>query len=338
MKTLEKHFIENQHHNENKNYAQIAQELNIPTFELLKFMNESDIEIQYHFYSSFKEEIKNFLQLENVIFDAENIIPNNKLDVYIPDHKLAIEFNGLYSNAHSIDKTKYYHLNKTKLCEEKGILLLHIFENEWIDDNKRDIWKSIINGKINKNQRIFARKCEVKEITNNNKLIKSFLEENHLQGLAGSSVKIGLFCDDELVSLMTFGKTRFSKKYEWEMIRFCNKKFISIVGGASKLYKYFTNNYNPNNIISYSDKRYSNGSLYEKLGFKFSHNSNPNYWYFKLPDITLYSRVKFQKHKLESQLENYIDSKSEIENMIDNGYLRIFDCGNTIYIDDRNQI
>ena len=152
-----------------------------------------------------------------------------------------------------------------------------------------------------------------------------------MQGFSGSNVKLGLFYKDELVSIMTFDKTKFNKKYEWEITKFCNKKFISVIGGASKLYKYFVDNYKPNSIIGYADRRYSNGDLYKQLGFEFSHNSAPNYWYFKLPDMTLYSRVKFQKHKLINLLENFDNNKSEIENMLNNGYLRIFDCGNMIY-------
>ena len=129
---------------------------------------------------------------------------------------------------------------------------------------------------------------------------------------------------------MTFGKTRFSKKYEYEMIRFCNKKFISVVGGASKLYKYFIRNYKPKSVISYANRRYSDGNLYDKLGFKFSHFSTPNYWYFK-NNQKLYSRIMFQKHKLKDLLESYDSNKSEIENMIANNYQRIFDCGNIIF-------
>jgi len=130
---------------------------------------------------------------------------------------------------------------------------------------------------------------------------------------------------------MTFGKTRFSKKYEYEMIRFCNKKFISIVGGASKLYKYFVRNYKPKSVVSYADRRYSNGSLYKQLEFEFSHYSNPNFWYFKNKN-KLYSRIKFQKHKQSKLLENFDKDKSASINMKNNGYLCIFDCGNIICV------
>ncbi len=275
----------------------------------------------------YENEIIEFINIKNINIHVEGVIPSYYLDMYFPDHKLAIEFNDLFSHS---KHPKNYHLNKTELCQKEGIQLLHIFENEWVDSTRQEIWKSIINGKLGNNSKIHARKTEIKEI-NDNKVVKEFLNNNHLQGFVGSSVKLGLFDNDELVSVMIFGKTRFSKKYEYEMIRLCTKKFITVVGGASKLFKYFIDNYKPNSVISYADRRYSNGNLYKKIGFDFSHNSYPNYWYFENGSLELFSRVKFQKHKLEKMLDSFDNNKSEVENMIDNNYSRIFDCGNIIY-------
>lgn len=269
---------------------------------------------------SYEQEIIDFINIENITSKEE-------FDIYVPDHNLAIEFDELREHS---QKNNKYHLGKTELCKEKGIQLFHIFENEWINPKKQIVWKSIISNKLNRNSKIFARKTKVKEITDN-KLIREFLDNNHLQGYCPGSIRVGLFYEDELVSIMTFAKSRFSKKYEYEMIRYCSKKFTNITGGASKLYKFFIDNYKPKSVISYADRRYSDGSLYKTLGFEFSHYSHPNYWYFKLPDTTLYSRIKFQKHKLANKLETFDGSKSEVENMIENDYLRIFDCGNVIY-------
>lgn len=323
-----KKLLEKYHYDDNKNLRQISKKIGIHSSTLQKYYKKHGIEIRNYFFSTAEKEIIDFIKINNIQINIRSIIPPYEIDIYIPEHKLAIEFDGLYWHS---NKPKNYHLVKTQMCEEKGIQLLHIFENEWIDPIKQDIWKSIISGKLDRNDRIFGRKTEIREIIDN-KLVKEFLDNNHLQGHCPSSIKLGLFYNDELVSIMTFGKTRFSKKYEYEMIRFCNKKFLSVVGGASKLYKYFVRNYNPESIVSYADRRYSNGNLYDKLGFEFSHNSTPNYWYFKLPDIILYSRIKFQKHKLKDLLENFNNDISEIENMYNNNYRRIFDCGNIIYV------
>jgi hypothetical protein len=131
---------------------------------------------------------------------------------------------------------------------------------------------------------------------------------------------------------MTFGKSRYNKNYQYELIRFCNKINTVVTGGASKIFKYFIRNYNPESLISYADLRYSNGALYEKLGFAKLKSSNPNYFYFhKSSTPKLMSRVQFQKHKLKDKLDIYNESLSEYRNMLNNGYDRIWDCGNGVY-------
>jgi hypothetical protein len=131
---------------------------------------------------------------------------------------------------------------------------------------------------------------------------------------------------------MTFGKCRFDKKHEYELLRFCNKLGYHIPGSASKLLKYFEKNYNPKSLISYADRRWSQGKLYKSLNFKFIKNILPNYWYLKNNNTSkLFSRIKYQKHKLKNILENFDESKTEVENMKANGYNRIFDCGNMVF-------
>ena len=175
---------------------------------------------------------------------------------------------------------------------------------------------------------VYARKCQIKEV--DSKTSKEFQKAKHIQGAVNSKINLGLYYQDELVSLMTFTKCRFDKKHEWELLRFCNKLGYHIPGSASKLLSYFEENYKPTSLVSYADRRWSQGKVYEKLGFKFSHASSPNYWYWKNIEH-LQSRVQFQKHKLKGLLENFDESKTEVENMKANGYNRIFDCGNLVY-------
>lgn len=257
-----------------------------------------------------------------------SIITPLELDIYIPDKKIAFEYDGLYW--HSIAcKEKNYHINKTKLCEEQGIQLIHIFENEWI--TKKNIVKSRIKNLISSNtSKIFARKCTIKEVDGMTSF--DFLDNNHIQGGIRSSINIGLYNKDDLVALMCFSKERFSKKYEYELTRFCTKLDTSVIGGASRLMKYFERTYHPKSIVSYADRRWSMGKMYENLGFTLDHVSPPCYWYFKSNDeYKLHSRIKFQKHKLSKLLENYDESKSEMKNMIDNGWNAIYDCGNYVF-------
>lgn len=258
------------------------------------------------------------------------ILVGKELDIYIPSLKLAIEINGLYwhsENGRNINK--HYHLNKYKNSLFHGVRLIHIFENEWI--HKKEIVKSILRNTLQTNKnRIFARKCNIRKVGSNEK--RDFLNNNHIQGNDKSSTSFGLYFNNEIVSIMTFGKSRFDKKVEYEMIRYCNKIDHSIIGGASKLFKYFLTTNNPKSILSYSDKRFFDGAIYGNLGFVFNSNTPPNYHYISPDYKTLYNRMSFQKHKLKSILPIFNDDISEWENMKLNGYDRIWDCGHSKWI------
>ena len=271
--------------------------------------------------------ISQFLKLLNIQFkrNERSFLYPLELDIYIPEKKLAIEYDGLYW--HSLLEDKNYHLNKTKLCEEKGIQLIHIFENEWL--TKQEIVKSRLKNLLGiYDKTIYARKCLIKEVDNDISI--KFQDENHIQGSVNSKINLGLYFNDELVSLMTFSKPRFNKKYEYELVRFCSKLNYHVIGAAGKLLKYFEKTYQPKSIVSYADRRWSIGNLYEKIGFTLVYKSKPNYWYFK--NLKLENRLKFQKHKLKNILEKFDENLSEYENMKSNGYNRIYDCGNLVYI------
>jgi hypothetical protein len=279
-------------------------------------------------YINSEIEIESFLDVEFIKRDRE-ILEGKEIDILIPSHKIGIEYNGLYWHS-DVYKDNNYHLDKTKLANSKGYQLIHIFEDEWF--YKEDIVKSIINNKLNIiDKKIYARNCEIREVTS--KESSKFLKENHIQGKINSFIKLGLYYDNELVSLMTFGKLRKSlgsdsKDCDFEMYRFCNKLNYSVVGGASKLFKYFIKNFNVNKIVSYSDNRYFDGSLYEKLGFIYNGETKPSYWYTK--NINRYHRFKFRKDVLVK--DGYNPNKTEKEIMKERGYNRIYDCGNKKWV------
>ena len=238
-------------------------------------------------------------------------IERKEIDVYLPELKLGFEFNGVYWHS-DIYKDKYFHKEKSEFFKDKGIHIFHIWEDDW--DSKEVIIKSQIKNLIGKSDKIWARKCEVKEV-NDISLVKKFLNENHIQGWVNSKVKIGLFYNSELVSLITFDKFEGRKKMkdtEWNLNRFCNKSGISVVGGASKLLNFFIKNYSPTRIISYSDKDWSSGNLYEKLGFKKTYETKPDYKY--LVDFKRIHKSNFKK-----SVTGISESKLNLP--------RVWDCG-----------
>ena len=275
--------------------------------------------------SGYESEICDFLSEIGVTFNENVKIPETKyeIDILLTDHNIGIEFNGLYWH-NELFKDTNYHLNKTIMCDKNNINLIHIFEDEWI--YKQEIVKSIIKNKLGiVNEKIYGRKCVVKEVTS--KESKEFLESNHIQGGVNSSVRLGLFYNDEMVSLMTFSKGRVimgGKKDEWELNRFVNKINTNVIGAASKLLMSFIKLYDPKKIISYSDIRLFDGKMYGKLNFKLVSQSKPNYWYV-IGDKRHY-RFNFNKTNLIK--EGYDPSKTEKEIMFDRKIYRIYDCGN----------
>lgn len=283
----------------------------------------------YKGYSLIEEEIYRFLldhfEKDEICLNRRDLIKNRmEIDIYIPSNNFAIEVNGIYWHSESLGKYKNYHLDKTKQCNMGGINLLHILDHEWLF--KKPIVQSIILSKLGliKNK-IFARKCIIKSVIDT-KIIRSFLDSNHIQGYTHASTSLGLYYKDELVSLMTFSKNRFAKNSnEIELVRFCNKLNTSVVGGASKLFKHFQKT-NKLPVISFADRRFSLGKLYPILGFMFDKFTDPSYFYWKNNKIL--NRMSCQKHKLSKLLEKFDPNKTEYQNMLDNGYKRVWDCGN----------
>lgn len=275
------------------------------------------------------EEINEFIT--NLGFKTEentrSIIKPLELDIFIKDRKLAIEFNGLYYHSYSkneLPEEKNKHAYKTELCLNHDIFLLQIFENEWYD--KQDIVKSIVKSKLNiADEIIYGRNCKIEELSNDS--FNNFCELNHIQGKINTNIKLGLIFKSKIVSVMGFNK---HNKYDYECTRFCNKINTKVIGGASKLFKHFLRSYQPTSILSYSDRRYFNGKVYDKIGFNLDTITKPGYFYTKGKKI--YSRHKFQKRKLKDKLVIYNDELSESENMFLNGYRRIWDCGHYKYI------
>lgn len=265
--------------------------------------------------------IKQFYKKE-ILENDRTILDGKELDILIPEKKIAIEYDGLYWHC-EINRDEKFHLMKTKKCEEKGLQLIHIFEDEW--KYKQEIVKSRLRGLLGLNERIFARKCECKEISNEDS--RKFLDENHIQGNCVSRYRYGLYYNDELVSVMTFGESRF-KKGEFELLRFANKLYNNVVGGAGKLFYHFLKEH-PEivEITSYADRRWSKGNLYEKLGFLETEKTKPNYFY--IVDGMRQSRLLYQKHRLIS--EGADPNKTEHQIMLEKGYYRIYDCGNLKY-------
>lgn len=264
---------------------------------------------------------------KEIVQNHRGILGDNKeVDIYIPDLKLGIEVNGIFW--HNDDAvSKDYHQNKCIRALENEVRLVHIYEYEW--RNNQDVIKRYLKSLLSTDkEKIYARNTQIVS-TISNEDVKEFLVNNHLQGYARASINLGLIYNNKLVALMTFGKPRFDMRYQFELIRLAFDSNVSIVGGTSKLFKYFIDKYKPESIISYCNIDKFNGNVYNTLGFKKIKLTKPNYiWVNKRFEVL--TRYQTQKHELVKKYTNLSDY-TEDEIMKINGYYKIYNSGNLVF-------
>ena len=211
-----------------------------------------------------------------------------EIDIFLPDYNIGFEYNGLYWHS-EIHKHKNYHKEKYEHFKSKGIQVYHVWEDDW--NNKKEIVKSMIRNRLGLiSDKVYARKCIISYV--DNKMANSFMDDNHIQGSRGATISLGLYYKNNLVSVMQFIKNGDI----WELSRFASKLNVLVIGGFSKLLRYFEKTHNPNIIVSFSDNCYSNGGVYKKF-FKLDKHLPPDYKY--LYKNKLHHKFKFRKPTLK---------------------------------------
>ena len=278
-----------------------------------------------HFTSTLEYEIKEFLQNLNINYKQhyKSLIYPYELDFYIPEYNLAIECNGTYYHSTKVNKNRNYHYNKSKLCEEKGIRLIHIFEYEWNNNRQKPILENIIKNALGiNNQKIYARKCKI--VVKESKEMREFFDKNNIQGFRGGKFAICLEYNNEIVMSYMMGHPYFGKgKYQWEVIRGATKLGYTVIGGASKIFNYFIKNYNSKNCVYYIDYNYFNGNSLKYL---------PNMKYIK-------TQPSFKNYFVDTKEVKNRDPKhhKEITELYkQNKVLQIWNAGTKVYLWENN--
>jgi hypothetical protein len=270
-------------------------------------------------------EVFDFLISLGINANATNrkLIYPKELDIVLPDQKIAIEYNGLYWHSSAMSNfDKNSHFEKTNQCSKKGYRLIHIFSDDW--KFKKEIIKSILRNAVNKTkEKVYARKCVCKKISN--VTAKEFLNKNHLQGYVASSFHYGLFFENKLLQVMSFKK----ENANLNLSRFATKLNIQVVGGASKLFKYFCSNEEFDSVFTFVDLSIFSGVLYENLGFVKIKTIPIDYKY--IYDGIRRHKFGFRRKRLQKMLPNFEEGKSELWNTANNGIFRIYDCGKDKY-------
>jgi len=291
-----------------------------------KILNSLSSLYGYNF-NNFKKTYYELLDYLKTI-SSDIIIDNPKCDFLLRDRNIAIRIIGFWRNCDK-NQNKKTNIELKNEFNDMGINLINIFEDYWT--NKKEIVKSRLQYNTLNSNRIMARKCDVRVIDDT---CRDFLNKNHIQGFIGSKIKIGLYYENELVSLITFGGLRknmggVSKKGSYELLRFCNKIGYIVVGAASKLFNFFIKNFKPESVISYADLSWTNlsGNVYEKIGLKKDHISKPSYYYIN--GGLKYNRFLYRKDILVSKGADR--NKTEFEICDSLGYLRVYDTGTYKY-------
>jgi len=277
--------------------------------------------------SNIEKELFEFIkQLDDcAVQGTKSIIPPLELDIFSEKFKLAFEINGLYWHSEiGGNKTNTYHVHKTNECNKRNIQLVHIFEDEWV--HKRLIIQNKIKSLFGSQQKsIGARQTNIHPISA--AVAKRFLNDNHIQGYSSSRHYLGMFFDSDLISVLSFGQSRFQAG-ELEIIRYCST--VPITGGFQKFLKYIQTKFRISRIVTFADKRFSGtNNVYTRSNFKLISETTPSYFYTDYSQR--FYRMQFQKHKLSRKLAIYKDTLSTWQNMQLNGYDRIWDCGNYKY-------
>ncbi len=258
-------------------------------------------------------------------FNDRSIIPPLEIDIVVPEKMLAIEFNGNFWHSEaklSTDIAKFKHLEKTRKCQQTGYRLFHIFEHHWKEREFQimNFLKSLLG--VNE-KTIFARNCNV-----NNNACADFIENNHMQGCGKNAIRyFNLEYNGEIIASMV-ASTHHRQNADLGAIvlsRLCFKSGVHIPGGASKLFNKFiewAKNSKYNSVVSWSDNLWTNGGIYEKLGFILEQEYPPDYFYWHVKKHVAISKQSQQKKKTGCP-----EGMTEREWCIQNNLYRIWDCG-----------
>lgn len=280
--------------------------------------------------SKINQEFASLLTRENIEFEREFSLGSKSFDFKVKD--ILIEINPTITHNSTFSPFKNnkgqdpkYHQEKSILAETNGFRCIHVWD--WDDKEK------IINS-LKTKKKIYARDCVIKEL--NKEDTDTFLNKYHFQNTCkNQTIRIGLFSNNELVQVISFGKPRFNKNYQYELLRLCTKFDYIIIGGSEKLFKYFINKYKPESIISYCDRSKFKGDVYQSLGFTLINKGIPTkHWY----------NLKTKKHLLDSSLRArgfdillgkeygcFGKGTSNNELMLKHGFVEIYDCGQASY-------
>ena len=325
QKLNDKEWLYYNHITKSNTLGVLAQTLKCNQTTVGRHLAAHNIPTQYFYQSTGEKEVGAYIKSKNIQIQEgrRDIISPYELDIYIPDHNLAIEYCGLYWHSEQQGKDKHYHKRKHDMCKALGIQLLTIYEDEWMQQ-KTQIQNKLLSLLNISSHSIYARQTNIKNVNTKDKVL--FFNNHHIQGNGPGSIHIGLYCDNDMVSCMSFIKQKNDVYYVNRYATSCR-----VIGGFSKLLKYFKTNYEWKTLISFADQRWSDGNLYEQTGWTLD-TIIPSDYYYSPDGVNRFHKFNYRRKNLPKLLKDFDPNLSERQNCINNGVLRIWDCGKLRYV------
>jgi len=292
----------------------IAQSINVSPSLVLQKIHSYGLYVSPSFTSTGEQEVTDYIKTLGFTVKKHKT-KRYEIDIFIPELKIGIEFNGVYWHSRY---TRSYHFDKYIMCREDGIRLIQFWDVDW--NEKKDLIKKKLCHILGaRTEKIFARKCSIQSIRSGD--LRTFYNENHIQGYKPCKNNFVLRYNNTIVAAISIQKNKIE--------RYASS--IHVVGGFTRLLKYAIETLNLISIETFADLFWSDHeqNQYMKNGFKFISITEPNYYWCK--SGKMYSRVKFQKHKL-TNMPHYDINKTEKQIMEANKYYKVHDAGNAKFL------
>jgi hypothetical protein len=243
-------------------------------------------------------------------------INGQELDIYIPELKLGIEYNGIYYHSAKF-KNRLFHTNKTKFFNQQGIKVIHIWDFEW-QTRKDQVW-NFLQAQLGLNSKVGARNCFIDTLDINTAL--DFCKTNHIQGAPKNVLSAyGCYYKAELVGVVTLSRHHRNIP-EVILSRLCYKSGLTVVGALSKFTKYLKQNY-AKTIYTWVHKTLSSGESYIKAGWAPVSELPPDYFYVSGSGGQYVSKQSRAKKLMKTPL-----NMTELQHATKDGLYRVYDCG-----------
>ena len=282
------------------------------TYQLAEYTSSSNIN------AAFAER----LAQAGLAYQAEFRVGNFRFDFKVADTLIEVNpwpFHNVLWSPVGQPKDVMYHCNKSKAAQDAGFRCIHLWD--WDDPDQ-------VVRMLQQKHQVYARKCVVKSI--DNEQANHFLAQYHLQGacVSPSQVSFGLFEGEELVQVLTLGKPRYARDCQWELLRLATKPAVHVAGGASRLFKCFAAQHQPQSVVSYCDCSKFDGRVYRALGFQLKRINRPSGHWYRPAGHKHFTDNLVRQHGVDRLLgQHYGKGTDNAALLIQHGFVHIYDCG-----------